>query len=674
LKSTLSGLDLAALVRELSEAIKGLRLSNIYQLGKNKFLLKLRGPGRTYKLLVDLGAYLALTERDVEVPERPTPFCMGLRKDIRGGRILDVRQHKLDRLLELSISAPGGPFRLIFELFGDGNLVLVGPDGRIKRVLRPREMRDRTLRVGEPYRYPPQPRLDLTAAGSLDLAALRELGDLEVVRGLSRLTGLSGTYAEEALLRAGVEKKKPCSSLTDEELVRIGRALSDLLRAILEGPLEPAVVLDGENWIDVVPVRLLRYEGREVLPFRTMNEAVDAYFSRLDAEEARKRTLRGLREQLARLEERLRVQEDALRRLEEEKERCSLIGDTIFAHLHELNMLIEALRELREEEGSWEAVRARLDELRGRGPPFSWLSDLSPSGPCARLRLDGLELELNLRSSAQETASRYYERAKKARRKAEGAARAIEETRRELEALKAKLKELEEAPLEVPAELEAEELVEVPEKARKKAWYEQFRWFESSDGLLVVAGKDAATNELIVKRYASPGDLLLHAEIPGAPFVLIKAGGREVPRSTLLEAAQMAVSYSRAWKYGLGAATAMCFRPEQAKKIGPHGEKLPKGAFYILGRKEYIRGVELKLAIGVAKTDEGPDLLVGPVGAVAARADAYVLIGPGEEEARKLVAEAVKRLEAKLGPLRLPKSALERAAASVPYGKGRLLP
>ena len=670
MKEALSGLDIRALVIELSRAISGSHLDNIYQLDGKKFLLKLRKPGMTYKLLVELGRRAHLTVQDIRVPRTPTPFCMGLRKDIRGGRVRDVRQYKLDRIVELVVEAGGSCYRLVFELFGEGNLVLVGPDGKVKRVLKPKVMRDRKLLVGEDFRYPPQPEVELERPGELDLFVLRSFGSTEVVRALARATGLSGTYAEEVLLRAGIPKGRSCSSLTEEELRKISEALSSLVRPVLEGRIEPLIVADGDEWVDVVPLRLLRYSGLREIRFQSMNEAVDAYFSRLEARETREKVGESLREELGKLEKMLEVQEEALEKFKKRSESFYQIGNTIYAHLNDLNFLMDFLKELRERKGSWEAVRAELEALRSKGPPFSWVSGLDPHGPLLHLELDGLKFQLDMRLSAQENASRYYEEAKKARRKAEGALKALEETRKKVEELEAKLRKLEEAELPMP------ELPEKPPEVSRprRAWYEAFRWFRSSDGFLIVAGKDAATNELLVKKHAGPGDLLLHAEIPGAPFVLIKAGGREVPESTLEEAAQVAIAYSRAWKYGLGHATAICFKPEQAKKVGLHGEKLPKGAFYIVGKKEYIRKVKPLLAIGARISGGKAELLIGPVGAVRSASDAYVLVGPGDEDAREVVLKAVRALEAKLGPLDVSKSELERLRALIPYGRGRLAP
>lgn len=42
---------------------------------------------------------------------------------------------------------------------------------------------------------------------------------------------------------------------------------------------------------------------------------------------------------------------------------------------------------------------------------------------------------------------------------------------------------------------------------RKVHWFEKFNWFISSENYLVISGRDAQQNEMIVKRYMSKGDL-----------------------------------------------------------------------------------------------------------------------------------------------------------------------
>lgn len=98
-------------------------------------------------------------------------------------------------------------------------------------------------------------------------------------------------------------------------------------------------------------------------------------------------------------------------------------------------------------------------------------------------------------------------------------------------------------------------------RTRRMFWFEKFHWFISSDNFLVVAGRDAQQNELLVKRYIRPGDIYVHAEIQGAASVVVRNrllqtplcsdGSREVivpPPRTLNEAGIMAICFSSAWE------------------------------------------------------------------------------------------------------------------------------
>jgi predicted ribosome quality control (RQC) complex YloA/Tae2 family protein len=60
------------------------------------------------------------------------------------------------------------------------------------------------------------------------------------------------------------------------------------------------------------------------------------------------------------------------------------------------------------------------------------------------------------------------------------------------------------------------------QKLRKQLWFEKFYWFISSDNYIIVSGRDAQQNELIVKRYLQKGDLYVHADIVGASSCVIK--------------------------------------------------------------------------------------------------------------------------------------------------------
>jgi len=171
---------------------------------------------------------------------------------------------------------------------------------------------------------------------------------------------------------------------------------------------------------------------------------------------------------------------------------------------------------------------------------------------------------------------------------------------------------------------------------RKKKWFEKFRWFVSSEGFLVLAGKDAGTNEVLIKRHMNENDLYCHADVYGAPHVVIK-DGQKAGEKTIFEACQFAVSMSRAWSQGLYGADAYWAYPNQVTKQAPSGEYLGKGAFMVYGKRNWLRGLPLKLAVGVINY-EGEDYVVcAPVDAVKAHTSKYIVIRPGRLKKGELV-------------------------------------
>ncbi len=90
---------------------------------------------------------------------------------------------------------------------------------------------------------------------------------------------------------------------------------------------------------------------------------------------------------------------------------------------------------------------------------------------------------------------------------------------------------------------EPETEVKPPPKRRKAKWFERHRWFISSDDMLVIGGRDANGNAEIVEKHMEPGDLYLHAEIVGAPHVVIKSAGKEM-------VAFFGISVPKPWEFG----------------------------------------------------------------------------------------------------------------------------
>lgn len=225
-----------------------------------------------------------------------------------------------------------------------------------------------------------------------------------------------------------------------------------------------------------------------------------------------------------------------------------------------------------------------------------------------------MRVKIDCTQTLEHNADLYFQKAKKARKKLLGVERAMQEQ-----------------------EKQAKKKV-VTEK-RKVFWFEKYRWFITSDGFLCVGGRDATTNELVIKKHTEPNDLVLHTDMAGSPFVVIKSEGKEITDQAITEAAQFTACMSRAWKQGLGTLDVFYVKPEQVTKEAQAGESLPRGAFMIRGETKY-KHPELRLHAGVIEHEGNQLFMVGPEGTIAG--DKQVLV-PGTDKTSD-VAKQLKKL------------------------------
>jgi predicted ribosome quality control (RQC) complex YloA/Tae2 family protein len=234
-----------------------------------------------------------------------------------------------------------------------------------------------------------------------------------------------------------------------------------------------------------------------------------------------------------------------------------------------------------------------------------------------------MKIKLDSTKSLEKNAEVYFEKSKKARHKLEGAK----------EALKKSLAKLEKAKKEYKEEIVSKK-IEV-----KKEWYEKFRWFFSSEGFLCIGGRDAATNEIVVKKHTDKEDIVFHTSMAGSPFFIIKTNGKKVGKETLNQAAQATASYSRAWRTGLAVADVFYVNPDQVTKEAKAGEFVPRGAFMIYGKKNNLSS-DLKIAIGL----KDGKVIGGPVDAIKAQTKDFVVLVPGKDKA----SAAAKKIQKKI--------------------------
>lgn len=670
---------MAVVVNELRKAIVNARVNNIYQLDAKTLLFKLHKTDQPpLRLIVEAGERLHLTSYAFEPPQVPPAFCMALRKHLRGAWIGNVEQHEFERISIIHFRTKAGWMRLVLELFGEGNIILVGEKGEILQALIFKRMRDRNILRNELFQFPPASGKNPFKVAKDELAqAISGFGDIEVVRALARVLGVGGVYAEEILLNANVEKTKRCSDLAVSELDAIYHALQSLLSAVSAAQTEPIIVLaeDG-SYFDAVPFKLKRYEAFKFQAYGSFNEALDEFYLKAKATEqaAASSQVEKLKQEIERLKRVIAEQEQALSDAEARAEHEKCIGDLIYAHLNELQPLFDRLAAAKNEGRD---VKSLITEVlaakAARGIPEALVESFDARNLVVNVCVDGSRFSLNLRKTLFENAAEYYDRSKKAKQKSAGALSALEESRRKLAELEQNLRDAQALKSLKPQQI-LEELAK--RKAERKEWYEKFRWFRSSEGFLVVAGKDAVSNEVLVKKYAASEDPVFHADIAGAPFVVVKTESRIPGDATLREAGEFAAAFSRAWREGAAAVDVYWVKPNQLSKSGPSGEYVPHGAFAVSGKRNWLRSVPLRVAVGVVEEAGKAEFVGGPLGAVKAKTNAYVTIAPGDFSGKEFLKQVLQALMAKLSKEqreKIGKVSIEQIREFVPYGKGALV-
>jgi len=681
-KREFTSFDVAAVVGELRNLVLNSRVSNIYQPDSKTLLFKLHKPQNpAFLLAFEAGRRLHLTSYSAEKPATPPAFCMALRKYLRNSILTNVEQYEFERVVVFSFKTGGDILKLIMEIFGEGNAILVDEQGAILHALTYKRMRDRNILRGEAFVFaPPSGKNPLKLGIEEFRETLKSFGDIEVVRALARFLGIGGFYAEEVLLKTGVDKTRSCSSLDDDIIEAIFDSLHSMLSQILEGKLEPYIVLDADGkFLDVAPLRLKRYEGLNAKSFESFNEALDEFYVHFKAFEKAETVsveLEALKSEAERLKRIIEGQEQVLAEAQAEAEHYRKIGDALYANSNELQLLLERFLKDLKDGKNWTEIASRiLAEKKTRVKPSVFFESFNPKKLIINICIGDLHFSLDLRSKLFDSAAKFYELGKKAKQRFAGAKAALEETRKKLAALEEKIMELEAAGAFKPSISVEEEIAK--RRIKRKEWFEKFRWFKSSDGFLVVAGKDAVSNEVLIKKYMAPKDIVFHADIVGAPFVVVKTDGKQPSQRCLKEAAEFAAAYSRGWREGFATADVYWVKPEQLSKAGPSGEYVPRGAFLISGKRNWMRNTPLRIAIGTIIDEKTGELsfVGGPVDAVKAETKAYIVVVPGDTNGKELCKLILKKLAEKMPKEKrekVQKASLEEIRNLIPYVKGRI--
>ena len=639
MKTYLSSIDIAALVAEIRPRIIDSWTNNIYSIGKNLVILRFRKSTESpFELVIDLGKRFHTTQYFRKKPQTPNNKILSMRKHIRDLPIKDFYQIGLDRVIVFEIAYKDSFYKLIVELFGDGNIVLVGPNNKIILAYAYRKMKDRDVHPGKEYEFPPSSDKTILNITEKEISKFFSTYTGKIINLLNDIMGIGPVYSKDVVSKAGVNKST-VEELNEEEKLKIIAEVMKLQSIINNKEFTYTKYLDGDEVVDITPIPLSRYEDLEHEEISSFDLALDEFFSPSEEEPEDTEDKTEVSSKMNKTQKILADQEKHLESLRKQENLEKLKGDLIYANFADVDELLSTIIKARREGIEWQEIETKLALGKEKKIPSAMILDrITPKTKQIWVKLTDVKnieeeiIELDFTQTLTDNANSFYEKAKKARRKIPGAEAAIGRTKQQLSEIETKKEIIEE-------EIESKPLL----VRRSKKWYEKFHWM-ICDGFIVIGGTDAKVNERILKTYLDDNDLFFHADVHGAPYVVVKDGRNNLSEENKREIAVFALTYSSLWKDKKLVGDVYYVLPDQVSLTAPSGQYLAKGSVMIYGEKTYFKNVEIEHSIGFIIYDDYIQIIGGPTNIIDARTEFYLSIKPGINPKGKIVKDIRERL------------------------------
>lgn len=612
LKSSLSAYDIHFIVNELKSLIVPSVVVNIYQVSPSIFILKVHSSKHgTLEVIIDPKRRINVTSYSYPKPDKPPSKCLALRKLINRSVVKEIEQVNLERIVVITLSKGDTTSKLILEIFNGGNIILER-GGKIVWILKGRDAGGRKLKVSFPYTPPKRARIGLDGVVAEDFKNIDE----PLAKALLSHVGVPVELTREALYRLNINPNVKANSILTSQVAQV----FEEIRKLLNEPPNPNII-ETDKGLNIHPI-LFKSESGSVKPYRTFNEAVDDYFKDATIREIYEVKAKSIKDEAERLESTIKIQEAKLAKRYEEAKKLRLKAEKLKANLNIVDELLKHLKNYINNYG-WSSLTESIKNGAIK-PPLNIIRDVK--NKVVEVEIEGELIPVIANKSPYKSIENLYIKAKEIEEKCRRGEEALRALKEKLEILKSRVEE------GLKAEIS---------RRRGKAWYERFHWFISSEGFLVIAGRDATQNEVIYRKYINHNDIVLHADIYGSPLTVIKTQGRQPGEQTIIEASIFTASYSKAWRENMVVDVYWVY-PDQISKTPPSGTYLKKGSFIITGRKNYVKVPEIKISIGLIK-NEHLNIICGPESAVRSKTKIYVSISPGSIDTRA-ASKIIKKL------------------------------
>ncbi|MDA1196438.1 MAG: NFACT family protein [Nanoarchaeota archaeon] len=369
MKTNLTSVEIMYLVEEL-KLLEQAKVDSIFHPEKEELYLVFHVPTKGKHILKYFKGSFCFITSQKRPHQKPSGFCLDLRRHILNARITAITQCESERILKIELEKEE-KMNLYIELFAKGNIILTKKDNSILAVLKHATFKERVIRPKEIYSHPVMP-INIFKANVLEIQAITKKSIKTLVKCLATEIGIGGTYAEEVCLLTDLPKTKKASELNKEQ----SSSLAKKIKEVLSKKSTPLIISEEDEVIDVIPINLELYKDYSQKTFKSYSEALDSYCtSNLEIRE--KTPKEKVKEKLQRMQ---KTQKKHLEQIEIQSKEEQDKGELIYSKYQLLQELVGQINKAKQE--------MTLQEMKKKLKNHKLIKDLDPKDKTITVELE----------------------------------------------------------------------------------------------------------------------------------------------------------------------------------------------------------------------------------------------------------------------------------------------
>lgn len=526
MKNRFSTLDLIAILPEIRAKLVGQRVNQVYDVDGKTYTFRFaktaqdnaQDESMKQMLLLESGIRLHITEFDWPKSHTPSGFTMKLRKHIRNKRLDSISQVGSDRIVDIQFGQNEFAVHIILELFSKGNIVLTDERYTILSLLRNYKDPATNVNIAPKEKYPINKSLYVAKAQELSRETILELikaqngKELNFKKVFNPSFSYGPTLLEHCFLEVFQDKENiklnsykvtPQDVDKYEAIFKLATTQIDHFRTnISQGYITKKSVKRANSdevlvtYDEFHPFLFNQFKGNEeeLEVVETFNKAVDIFFSHAEAQKIESKVVANEKQAMKKLDAIKQDHQSRLDNLNRLQQLDNKRAQLIESNVKLVDSALLVLRSALASKYSWDTIKELVKDAQDNGDfVASKITALKLEKNCFSMslenpndRTESMVVDIDIGLTTYANARKYYDHRKEAAKKEQ---KTIDHSEKIFKNVEKKVKQ----------QLKETQVKSNIVLARKVMWFEKFIWFLSSEGYLVICGRDMQQNELIVK-------------------------------------------------------------------------------------------------------------------------------------------------------------------------------